>query len=59
MFDAGLQGQPVSVALHTVDWLRDAFENLQAEFWQLATQFALLAGLPQFIHVHAFDVDQE
>ncbi|MGN6032350.1 MAG: hypothetical protein ACTHQE_11875 [Thermomicrobiales bacterium] len=52
-------GQSISLASHTIDWLRDTFENLQAEFWQLAIQFALLAGFFEFIKVHTYDEDQE
>lgn len=40
-------------------WARDTFENLQSEFWQLAVQFALLAGLFKFIRVEPYEEDEE
>lgn len=40
-------------------WLRDTFENLQSEFWQLAVQFALLAGFFSVIRVKAYEEDEE
>ena len=42
-----------------IQWLRDTFENLQSEFWQLAVQFALLAGFFEFIRVKAYEEDEE
>ena len=44
---------------YMIQWLRDTFENLQSEFWQLAAQFALLAGLFKFIGVEAYEEDEE
>lgn len=39
--------------------MRDTAENLQSEFWQLAVQFALLAGFFEFMRVHAYEEDEE
>jgi hypothetical protein len=44
---------------YVVEWVRDTAENLQSEFWQLAVQFALLAGLFEFMRVHAYEEDEE
>lgn len=44
---------------YLVQWVRDTAENLQSEFWQLAVQFALLAGFFEFMRVHAYEVDEE
>lgn len=44
---------------YIVEWVRDTAENLQSEFWQLAVQFALLAGLFEFMRVHAYEEDEE
>jgi hypothetical protein len=57
--EAETQGQSISLGTHTIEWLRDTFENLQAEFWQLAVQFAMLAGFFEIIRVRAYDEDQE
>lgn len=40
-------------------WARDTVENLQSEFWQLAVQFALLAGVFKVIGVQAYEEDEE
>jgi len=42
-----------------VQWMRDTAENLQSEFWQLAVQFALLAGFFEFMRVHAYEEAEE
>lgn len=34
---------------YMVQWIQDTAENLQSEFWQLAVQFALLAGFFEFM----------
>lgn len=44
---------------YMIQWIRDTFENLQSEFWQLAVQFALLAGLFKVIGVQAYEEDVE
>ncbi len=44
---------------YVVQWVRDTFENLQSEFWQLAFQFALLAGFFEFVRVNAYEEDEE
>lgn len=44
---------------YLVQWARDTAENLQSEFWQLAVQFALLAGFFEFIRVRAYEEDEE
>jgi hypothetical protein len=58
--DESAQHQQAAVfSEYIVEWVRDTFENLQSEFWQLAVQFALLAGLFEFIRVKAYEEDQE
>ena len=44
---------------YIIVWSRDTFENIQSEFWQLAVQFALLAGLFKVISVEAYEEDEE
>ncbi len=44
---------------YMIQWARDTFENLQSEFWQLAVQFALLAGLLQWLGIRAYEEDVE
>ena len=58
--DESAQHQQAAVfSEYIVEWTRDTFENLQSEFWQLAVQFALLAGFFEFLSVKAYDEDQE
>ena len=57
--DAATHGTTATWGDYLVEWGRDTFENLQSEFWQLAVQFALLAGLFEVISVHAYEKDQE
>jgi len=57
--DAATHGTSATWSAYLVEWGRDTFENLQSEFWQLAVQFALLAGLFEAISVHAYEKDQE
>lgn len=57
--DASMHGQSARFGEYLVEWSRDTFENLQSEFWQLAVQFALLAGLFEAIHVRAYEEDEE
>ena len=40
-------------------WFRDTVENLQSEFWQLAVQFALIAGVLKAIGIQAYEEDVE
>jgi hypothetical protein len=44
---------------YLVQWVRDVFENLQSEFFQLFFQFLLLAGAFEFMRVKAYEEDQE
>lgn len=44
---------------YVIQWIRDTFENLQSEFWQLAAQFLILAGGLRFMQVRAYEEDQE
>ncbi len=44
---------------YVVQWVRDTFEYLQSEFWQLAFQFALLAGFFELVRVNAYEEDEE
>lgn len=44
---------------YLIVWARDTVENLQSEFWQLAVQFALLAGVFKVIGVQAYEEDEE
>ena len=57
--DAAMHGTSVTLSSYIIEWARDTFENLQSEFWQLAVQFALLAGAFRFIKVRAYDEDVE
>ena len=57
--EAEAQGQSAEMGEYLVQWARDTFENLQSEFWQLAVQFALLAGLFRWIGIHAYEEDLE
>jgi hypothetical protein len=53
------QGQAAEWSQYLIVWARDTVENLQSEFWQLAVQFALLAGLLRVIGVTAYEEDEE
>jgi hypothetical protein len=57
--EAATHGQSATMSDYVVEWTRDTFENLQSEFWQLAVQFALLAGFFEFLRVRAYEEDQE
>jgi len=57
--EAAMHGQTAVLSDYVVQWVRDTAENLQSEFWQLAVQFALLAGLFEFMRVHAYEEDEE
>ena len=57
--EAATHGTTANWDSYLIEWGRDTFENLQSEFWQLAVQFALLAGLFEVIAVHAYEKDQE
>lgn len=57
--EAATHGTSATWPAYLVEWGRDTFENLQSEFWQLAVQFALLAGLFEAISVHAYEKDEE
>jgi hypothetical protein len=57
--EAATHGQSETMDQYATEWVRDTFENLQSEFWQLAVQFALLSGFFEFIRVRAHEEDQE
>lgn len=57
--ESASHGEAAVWADYLVVWARDTVENLQSEFWQLAVQFALLAGVFRFIGVQAFEEDEE
>jgi hypothetical protein len=57
--EAATHGEAAEVGQYLIEWARDTFENLQSEFWQLAVQFALLAGFFEFMRVRAYEEDQE
>jgi len=57
--EAEAHGQSADMSAYVIEWARDTFENLQSEFWQLAVQFALLAGLLRWIGVRAYEEDVE
>ncbi|HYJ12444.1 MAG TPA: DUF6766 family protein [Thermomicrobiales bacterium] len=57
--EAATHGTSETWSAYLVEWARDTFENLQSEFWQLAVQFALLAGLFEFMAVKAYEKDEE
>ena len=59
MNEAALHGQTAAFGDYVVEWSRDLFENLQSEFWQLAVQFAILAGLFRAIGVVSYEEDEE
>lgn len=52
-------GEAAAWSDYWIVWARDTVENLQSEFWQLAVQFALLAGFFRFIGVQAYEEDEE
>jgi hypothetical protein len=52
-------GQAAEWNQYLIVWVRDTVENMQSEFWQLAVQFALLAGLFGVIGVRAYEEDEE
>ena len=57
--DASSHGEKALWADYWIVWARDTVENLQSEFWQLAVQFALLAGMFRVIGVQAYEEDVE
>ena len=57
--EAATRQQSAEMSQYFVQWLRDTFENLQSEFWQLAVQFALIAGFFEFIRVRVYEEDVE
>jgi hypothetical protein len=57
--EAATHDQSATMDEYVIEWVRDTFENLQSEFWQLAVQFALLAGFFEFLRVRAHEEDQE
>lgn len=57
--EAATHGQSAVFGDYIVQWVRDTAENLQSEFWQLAVQFALLAGFFEFMRVRAYEDDEE
>lgn len=44
-FEASSHGQERQMDEYRIAWARDTTENLQSEFWQIAWQMALLAGI--------------
>jgi hypothetical protein len=57
--EAATHGTTETWGAYLIQWARDTFENLQSEFWQLAVQFALLAGFFEFMAVKAYEKDEE
>lgn len=57
--EASIHQEPALFSDYLAQWVRDTAENLQSEFWQLAVQFALLAGCFEFMRVHAYEEDEE
>jgi hypothetical protein len=57
--DAARHQQAAAFSEFLIQWTRDIFENLQSEFWQLAVQFALLAGFFEFLRVRAYEEEWE
>lgn len=57
--EAATHQQSAEMSQYFIQWLRDTFENLQSEFWQLAVQFALIAGFFEFLRVRAYEEDVE
>jgi succinate dehydrogenase hydrophobic anchor subunit len=57
--ESATHGETAMWSDYLIQWLRDTFENLQSEFWQLAMQFAILAGLFHFIGIQQYEEDEE
>jgi hypothetical protein len=57
--EASTHGTAATWSSYLIDWIRDTFENLQSEFWQLAVQFQLLAELFEAVSVRAYEKAQE
>lgn len=57
--DAATHGEKAVVSDYLFVWGRDEVENMLSEMWQLALQFAILAGLLKVIGVQAYEDDQE
>lgn len=57
--EAATHQESARVGDYLMQWTRDTFENLQSEFWQLAFQFALLAGFFEAIRIRPYEEDEE
>jgi diketogulonate reductase-like aldo/keto reductase len=57
--ESSTHGETAVWSAYLIQWARDTFENLQSEFWQLAMQFTILAGLFHFIGVAQYEEDEE
>lgn len=57
--EAAMHGESALFRGYITVWLRDTFENLQSEFWQLAVQMLLLAGFFEAVRVKAYEKDNE
>lgn len=57
-FEAQSHGQTRQMEEYRIEWARDTAENMQSEFWQIAWQMALIAGVLAPIAV-AYERDVE
>ena len=57
-FEAVSHDQTRQMDEYRVEWARDTAENMQSEFWQIAWQMALLAGILAPLAI-AYEQDQE
>lgn len=57
--EAAAHDEATVIGDYLIEWGRDTFENLQSEFWQLAVQFLVLAGVLKVVGLQAYEEDQE
>lgn len=57
-FEATSHGQTRQMDEYRIAWARDTTENMQSEFWQIAWQMALIAGILAPIAM-AYEKDSE
>src|SRR5215204_6127558 len=57
--EANAHNQTAEMASYRIEWMRDTFENLQSEFWQLAVQFLVLAGVLKAIGLQEYEESVE
>lgn len=57
--EAAAHDEAAVIGDYLIEWGRDTFENLQSEFWQLAVQFLVLAGVLKMIGLQTYEEDTE